>query len=206
MPSEDTLPPPNRSTADWPAIARSAAERLLGEPTWHRSSKAELRWGNRGSFSLNLGSGRWRDFEAGTRGGALDLVQRETGLDRAGAVSWLREQGLLDDNRSGQPPLQTTGDPAGEKRAYSVQMARTCGMRQSPSPPTLTTRAPVGRRATPGTARVPVPGCGPLGACRRPRPSEHSTRGPGAWSPCWRPPGVGRSLASAPYAHGGLPG
>ena len=125
MPSEDTLPPPNRSTADWPAIARSAAERLLGEPTWHRSSKAELRWGNRGSFSLNLAQGRWRDFEAGTRGGALDLVQRETGLDRAGAVSWLREQGLLDDNRSGQPPLQTTGDPAGEKRAYSVQMART---------------------------------------------------------------------------------
>ena len=134
----DTPPPPHRSTADWPAIARSAAERLLGEPNSRLCNGTELRWGTKGSFALNVAQGRWTDFEAGTRGGALDLVQRETGLDRAGAVSWLRDQGLLDDNRSWQPsprrPSPGASDPSGEKRSYSLQMARTLWEASVPIP------------------------------------------------------------------------
>ena len=91
-------PPPHRSTADWPAIARSAAERLLGEPNSRLCNRTELRWGTKGSFALNVAQGRWTDFEAGTRGGALDLGSAR---DRVGS-GW---RGLLAP-RSGPPGRQ----------------------------------------------------------------------------------------------------
>ena len=91
-------PPP-----DWPAIARQAVPLLLGDPNSELSNERELRWGRRGSFALNLVNGCWRDYEAGTSGGIIELVQRETGRDRSGAIEWLVENKLLERWPVGRP-------------------------------------------------------------------------------------------------------
>ena len=84
------------TSIDWSGIAPHVAEALLGPHNSRLSTRAEWRWGSRGSFRLHLDSGRWTDFEAGARGGVLDLVLRETDrTDPAEAVQWLQEQGFL---------------------------------------------------------------------------------------------------------------
>ena len=81
------------SSVDWPALAQAVALELLGEPK--RRGPREWRWGNRGSFALRLDRGTWQDFESGKSGGVLDLVAHLEGIDRADAIEWLRNRGLL---------------------------------------------------------------------------------------------------------------
>ena len=84
---------------DWARISRDVAEALLGTPNRKISSRTEWRWGARGSFRLRLESGHWNDFEASSSGGVLELIQRERGVDRYGALDWLRQQGYLPDRQ-----------------------------------------------------------------------------------------------------------
>ena len=51
------------------------ARAILGEPTEHNHMKGELRFGTRGSLSVDLGAGTFYDHEAGIGGGVLDFVQ-----------------------------------------------------------------------------------------------------------------------------------
>ena len=78
---------------EWPAIAGDVALALLGEPS--STTGRELRFGRRGSLSVDLQRGCWFDHEAGTGGGVLDLVMREQNCDRAGALAWLEAGGFL---------------------------------------------------------------------------------------------------------------
>ena len=55
----------------------TVAKALLGEPNHKLSSKSELRWGNRGSMSVDLVKGTWFDHEAEEGGGVIDLLKRE---------------------------------------------------------------------------------------------------------------------------------
>ena len=85
---------------DWPALIGAVAVALLGEPNAALSNERELRWGRRDSLAVHIGgpyAGRFRDHEAGTGGGVLDLIQRERGGNRCEAWAWLRVQGLLTD-------------------------------------------------------------------------------------------------------------
>ena len=77
---------------DWPAIAGDVARALLGEPS--SATRTELRYGRRGSLSVDVEYGRWHDFEAGEGGGVLDLVTRERG-SRAAALAWLEAEGFI---------------------------------------------------------------------------------------------------------------
>ena len=52
--------------ANWPALAGDVARALLGEPS--SSTRAELRFGRRGSLSVDLRRGVWHDHEAGELG------------------------------------------------------------------------------------------------------------------------------------------
>ena len=83
-----------RTHTDWTGVAQAVALELLGEPA--RRTRREWRWGSRGSFRLVLDTGRWRDFEAGRGGGAIDLVEHLQGMDRTAALDWLRGRGHLD--------------------------------------------------------------------------------------------------------------
>ena len=102
------------------------AVELLGEPNSPLSNVREWRWGRRGSFALQAKTGRWYDFESDTKGGALDLVMRETGLDQPAAFEWLRSRGLVDANERRIPAAAATNpSPRGpSERAGDRQPVR----------------------------------------------------------------------------------
>ena len=81
-----------QSPIDWQAIAGDVARALLGEPS--SATRTELRYGRKGSLSVRLDSGTWFDFEAGTGGGVLALVERER-ASRAAALAWLEAEGFI---------------------------------------------------------------------------------------------------------------
>ena len=80
---------------DLRAIIEPLARLLLGDPNPRVSTKSELRYGSRGSLSVDREKGTFFDHEAGQGGGALDLVSRETGLTGAERMRWLEDHGLL---------------------------------------------------------------------------------------------------------------
>ena len=53
------------------------AHHFFGPPNRALSKMHELRWGERGSLSVDTRKGVWRDHETGEGGGTLDLVKRE---------------------------------------------------------------------------------------------------------------------------------
>ena len=73
---------------------RQVATILLGEPNPDCSKPDELRFGKRGSLSVDLESGVWHDHEANQGGGVLDLIERETGKSGRAAVEWLERHGI----------------------------------------------------------------------------------------------------------------
>jgi RecA/RadA recombinase len=70
-------------------LMESVARILLGEPNRALSSAAELRYGTRGSVSVDLRKGTWFDHETNEGGGTLDLIERQTGLREAERFEWL---------------------------------------------------------------------------------------------------------------------
>ena len=80
----------------WAAISKDVAEAFWGAPNQRLSKDDKLRWGSKGSKSLDADKGLWKDFEADTGGGVLDLVELELETDRRGALEWLRDQGLIE--------------------------------------------------------------------------------------------------------------
>ena len=94
-------PSAGRFPVDWPAIAEAVARELLGNPNPGFSTGLELRWRHKGAFRLNTSSGTWDDFETREHGNALDLLHHLAGLDRPGALDWLRDRGHLPPRRHG---------------------------------------------------------------------------------------------------------
>src|SRR5262245_43639267 len=76
------------------ALMEPVARFLLGEPNARMSSAHELRYGTRGSLSIDLQKGTWFDNEAGLGGGLLDLITRETKLEGKARFEWLHEHGF----------------------------------------------------------------------------------------------------------------
>lgn len=65
----------------------TVARAILGKPTLR--TKRQMRFGSKGSLSVELEGpkrGLWCDFETGDGGDLLDLIQRERGVDFAGAA------------------------------------------------------------------------------------------------------------------------
>lgn len=75
------------------SLIEPVARELLGEPNKALSSKKELRFGARGSLSVDLEKGTWYDHEANEGGGTLDLVTRGTGRKEQSRFEWLDEHG-----------------------------------------------------------------------------------------------------------------
>ncbi len=87
---------------DFADLIGPVAQRLLGDPAPHLSSKDEWRYGTRGSLSVKVGGqhkGTWSDHETATGGGVLDLVARQKGGDRKSAAEWLKQEFRLADDR-----------------------------------------------------------------------------------------------------------
>lgn len=103
----------------------AVARHLYGEPNRVLSTAAELRWGRRGSLAVHARKGVWRDYEAGTSGGVLDLIRLETGLACKDAVQWLeRELGVrLEDRprRTGTPAAKPNRDDEIQRHSELAQ-------------------------------------------------------------------------------------
>ncbi len=85
------------------------ARRLLGDPNRALSTKAELRYGRKGSLAVDLAKDTWFDHEAGEGGGVLDLICRENGGSHREARDWLRDELGLGGN--GETLRTLKGDP-----------------------------------------------------------------------------------------------
>ena len=71
----------------------AVARELLGEPNAALSSRDELRFGTRGSLSVDLTKGTWCDHENGDAGGGvLDLLKVKKMLGKGDALQWLQER------------------------------------------------------------------------------------------------------------------
>jgi len=56
------------------------AQTLLGDPNKKLSDRSQLRFGSKGSVSVNLRTGQWYSHEAGKGGGAFELIKSELGM------------------------------------------------------------------------------------------------------------------------------
>lgn len=93
-------------------LSEGLARALCGVPNSRLSRPGELRFGRNGSLSIDLARGLWRDHEAGTGGGVLDLVCRVRGGSRADAARWLEGQGA-EAARSRSEPSQPAATASG---------------------------------------------------------------------------------------------
>lgn len=97
-------------------LMRDVAVALLGAPNKHLSNDKTLRWGTHGSLKVDLPDGVWHDKEANVGGGTIDLVIRERGCDKAGALAWLEGEGLIEPRpqQAGQPTFYEYADENGQ--------------------------------------------------------------------------------------------
>ena len=65
---------------DFNSLMEPVATRLLGEPNQRLSKPLtkDIRYGTRGSLSIDLGNGRFFDRETNSGGGVIDLVASPT--------------------------------------------------------------------------------------------------------------------------------
>ena len=111
----------------WVEVAERLNERiddlarvLLGEPNRAMSTRAQLRYGRKGSVAVELEGakrGQWYDHEDDTGGDAMALVCRELGLANGTACDWAIEWLGLDSadaiHRTAQPSAhrEQTAEP-----------------------------------------------------------------------------------------------
>ena len=81
------------ASIDFQALMEPVALHFFGDPNIALSKQGkELRWGARGSLSVNCEKGTWFNHETNAGGGVLDMIRSETGRDHANCIAWLRQQ------------------------------------------------------------------------------------------------------------------
>lgn len=83
---------------DFGALIGQVARRLLGELNARMSKPSELRFGTKGSVSVDPDKGVFRDYENNIGGGTLDLIEHKLGLNRHKSMDWLRHERFLTDS------------------------------------------------------------------------------------------------------------
>lgn len=108
---------------DFPAITEPVTLELFGQPS--SRSDAELRYGSKGSLSIDLQKSAYYDHEAGKGGGLLDLIQTKTGEE---PITWLKEHHFIDRELSRIPgPVISNqanyiyNDETGRRQAHEAQ-------------------------------------------------------------------------------------
>jgi hypothetical protein len=96
----------------WAALIEPVARELLGEPNSKLSNGKELRFGSRGSLSVDLEKGTWFCFETNEGGGVADLIAREIKGNGGDVNEWLRKRGFVPDDA----PPRKKASPAAPAR------------------------------------------------------------------------------------------
>ena len=80
-----------------PTIIDDVARTLMPDRPIFYETESEIRFGNRGSFSVNKHRGTFQDYETATGGGLLDMIRHLCGFEqRHQAMDWLKEKGFID--------------------------------------------------------------------------------------------------------------
>ncbi len=107
---------------------RQVATILLGEPNPDCSKPDELRFGKRGSLSVDLESGVWHDHEANQGGGVLALIERETGNAGRAAIAWMEDNGIVAANDNAPAPRKRIAATYDYIDADGVLLFQVCRM------------------------------------------------------------------------------
>jgi hypothetical protein len=84
------------ASIDFQALMEPVARHFFGDPNIALSKQGkDLRWGARGSLSVNCEKGTWFNHETNAGGGVLDMIRSETGRDHANCIAWLRQQKFI---------------------------------------------------------------------------------------------------------------
>ena len=91
----------SQALAKWQALAENiiddVAQELMRDRPIFYETETEIRFGNRGSFSVNKQTGTFYDYETSTGGGLLDMIiHLDHAEDKDQAKDWLRDKGFLD--------------------------------------------------------------------------------------------------------------
>lgn len=98
--------------SDFVHILRDVIERLpLDKFNKRLSSKTKLRYGTKGSFSIDLAKGTFYDHEKEQGGGVLDLI-KHFGIKNP--LAWLKEQGLIVENQFEPEHVFSYNDESGK--------------------------------------------------------------------------------------------
>ncbi|WP_179759119.1 DUF7146 domain-containing protein [Hoeflea halophila] len=100
-------------------FARNIATELCGEPNRRMSNATCLRFGRRGSLSVDIRpatAGVWCDHEAGEGGSIIDLAARQLGLSFPAACDWIA-------NRCGVGDGAIDADDLARRRAEMAALA-----------------------------------------------------------------------------------
>jgi len=93
---------------DYAHAIENVARELFGEPNAGLSSRTNLRFGSKGSLSVDTEQGIWHDHEAGEGGGCLDLVRHgDAATDHRSAAEWMARHGLIAGRDAPPPPAKT---------------------------------------------------------------------------------------------------
>jgi hypothetical protein len=97
MPSHDTDQRRPAQDDKFASLIEPVARQLWKEPNEALSNGHELRWGSKGSRSIDLRKGTWYNHELQQGGVVLDLIQRELHCGKRDAVAWLKNLGFIVD-------------------------------------------------------------------------------------------------------------
>lgn len=89
-------------------------------------SPGELRFGNKGSLSVNTGANTFYDHENEVGGGVFDLiVYKGEAIDQRAAANWCKERGLIADETSSRAPIRehVYVDPDGNPVSKAVKFS-----------------------------------------------------------------------------------
>lgn len=87
-------------------VARAMLQASHGEPNRLLSTKTELRFGKKGSLSIDLQKGTWHDHELDEGGGTLDLLKLYGNMEKHEAIEWLVEQGYVAPTERREKPVR----------------------------------------------------------------------------------------------------
>lgn len=82
-----------------PQVAEIVLGEFHGAKNKALSTKTELRWGKKGSISVDLAKGTWYDHTEQDGGGVLKLLQAFKSLDAGEAMEWLEARGLWESRK-----------------------------------------------------------------------------------------------------------
>ena len=122
-PADQSQPQVSDSRDKFGDCIADVARHFFGPPNRALCKMHELRWGERGSFSVDTQKGVWRDHETGEGGGTLDLVKREVPscTDNAAAAQWLEDNEFIRSDREPRPKAngKSAGKPKKEERLHT---------------------------------------------------------------------------------------